>query len=202
MPRPSQPSLSDLTGEAMLTEAFERLRPRLVAMVERRVGRKLALRIDPEGVVQEAFLRAQPRWRSLDPKPADLHAWLYAQVRDRLIELIRAALGPERDVGREIRSPDDDAAPLANVLVDSHTGPSSALSRAERCAIVHAALERLDPVDREILAMRHFDGLNYEQIGAILGLSRNAATKRGLRAMVELRDLIPPEYRPRGSRPP
>ena len=58
---------------------------------------------------------------------------------------------------------------------------------------------QLDPIDREILALRYFDGLNFAQIGAILGLSQNAATKRGLRAMVELRDLIPPAYRPPGA---
>ena len=70
-------------------------------------------------------------------------------------------------------------------------GPTSALSRAERCEVVRAALKKLDPLDREILAFRYFDDLNFAQIGSILGLSQNAATKRALRAMVELRDLIP-----------
>ena len=196
MARASKPSLTDLTGEAVLSGAFERLRPRLLAMVERRVGRKLAARVDPEGVVQEAFLRARPRWQALSPKPADLEAWVYGQVVDRLIELIRGALGPERDVAREVAWPEGSAAPLAQHLVDSQTGPTTALSRAERCEVVRTALEKLDPTDREILALRYFDGLSFAQIGAILGLSRNAATKRGLRAMVELRDLIPPAFRP------
>ena len=199
MAKPPGPSLSDLTGEAVLTGAFERLRPRLVAMVERRTGRKLAVRIDPEGVVQDAFIRAQPRWLALESKPEDLHAWLYSQVRDRLIELTQGALGPERNVDRDVPW-QDDAEPLVEHLVDSQTGASSALSRAERCAVVHAAIEKLDPLDREILSMRHFDGLNYEQIGAILGLAQNAVNKRGLRAMLRLRDLIPPEFRPVGAR--
>ena len=106
------------------------------------------------------------------------------------------ALGPEHDVARDVPWPEGSAAPLAEHLVDSQTGPTTALSRAERCEVVRAALEKLDPIDREILALRYFDGLNFAQIGAILGLSRNAATKRGLRAMVELRDLIPPAFRP------
>ena len=76
-------------------------------------------------------------------------------------------------------------APGPSDLVDSQTGPTAALSRAERCEVVPAALEQLDPIDREILALRYFDGLNFAQIGAILGLSQNAATKRALRAMVE-----------------
>lgn len=61
MPRGSKSSLTDLTGEAILSGAFEWLRPRLVAMVERRVGRKVARRVDREGVAQEAFIRGLPK---------------------------------------------------------------------------------------------------------------------------------------------
>jgi RNA polymerase sigma-70 factor, ECF subfamily len=202
MPGDSKTTLSMLTGEAILAGAFDRLRPRLLAMIERRIGSKLATRIDPEGVVQEAFIRARPRWQALTPKPDDLDAWVYAQVLDRLRELVRGAMGPEHDVDREIVWPDGSVAPLAEHLVDSQTGPNTALSRAERCEVVRAALERLDPIDREVLALRYFDGLNFTQIGAILGLSQNAATKRGLRALVKLRDLIPPAYRPPEARRP
>lgn len=202
MPRRSKPTLAGLAEEAILGDAFERLRPRLLALIERRVGRRLALRIDPEGVVQDAFLRARARWPTLDPRPDDLDAWVFGQVRDRLIELVRAALGPGRDVDRDAAWPDGSADPLAERLVESRTGPASALSRAERREAVRAALARLDPTDREILDLRYFAGLNFAQIGAILGLSQNAATKRALRAMVELRDLIPPDFRPDEASPP
>jgi RNA polymerase sigma-70 factor (ECF subfamily) len=188
-----------LTGEAILSDAFEQLRPRLLAMINRRIGPKLAARIDPEGVVHEAYLRARPRWQALDPKPTDVHIWVYGQVQDRLTEVVRAALGPTRDANRVAAWPDDTDGSLAECLIDSVTGPATALSRAERHDIVHAALRRLDATDREILALRYFDGLNFAQIGAILGLTQNAATKRGLRALVELRDLIPAAYRPPGA---
>jgi RNA polymerase sigma-70 factor (ECF subfamily) len=202
MPDDSKPTLSVLAGEAILAGAFERLRPRLLAMIGRLVGSKLAARIDPEGVVQEAYLRARPRWLGQEPRPADLDAWVYGQVLDRLRERIRGALGPGRDAGREVPWPDDSAAPLAEQLVDSQTGPDSALSRAERCAVVRAALERLDPVDREILALRYFDGLSFAQIGAILGLKENTANARALRAAVRLRQLIPAPFRPPGASQP
>ena len=196
MPKAPKPSLPSLTGEAILAGAFERLRPRLLAMIDRRIGPKLAARVDPEGVVHEAYLRARPRWTALKQEQVDLDAWVYGQVRDRLIEVIRVALGPVHDVGRDAPWTDGSAAPLIERLVDSQTGPATALSRVERCAVVRAALDRLDATDREILALRYFDGLNFAQIGAILGLSQNAATKRALRAMVELRDLIPVAFRP------
>jgi RNA polymerase sigma-70 factor (ECF subfamily) len=202
MPKPRKQQQSDLTGEAILSGEFEQLRPRLLAMIYRRVGPKLAARIDPEGVVHEAYLRARPRWQALDPKPADVRTWVYGQVHDRLTEIVRTALGPERDLNRDAAWPDGSADPLAERLVDSETGPTTALSRNERRAIVRAALDRLNAIDREILALRYFDGLNFAQIGAILVLSQNAATKRGLRALVELRDHIPAAYRPPGASQP
>lgn len=186
----------------MLAGAFDRLRPRLLAMIGRRIGSKLAVRIDPEGVVHDAFVRARPRWQSLSPQPTDPDPWVYGQVLDRLTELIRSAMGPKHDVDREIGWAGGSAAPLAEHVVDSHTGPDTALSRAERCEVVRAALEQLDPIDREILAFRYFDGLNFTQIGEILGLKANTANARALRAAVKFRQLIPVAFRPPGTSQP
>jgi RNA polymerase sigma-70 factor (ECF subfamily) len=202
VPGDSKTTLTFLTGEAILAGAFERLRPRLLAMIGRRIGSKLATRIDPEGVIQEAFLRARPRWQALTPKPEDLDAWVYAQVLDRLREAVRRALGPEHNVDRDVAWPDDSVAPLAEHLVDSQTGPNTALSRAERCQVVRSALEKLDPIDREILALRYFDGMNFTQIGAILGMKANTANTRALRAAVKFRQLIPRVFRPPGASQP
>jgi RNA polymerase sigma-70 factor (ECF subfamily) len=192
-------TLSMLTGEAILTDAFDRLSPRLVAMIGRRISTKLAARIDPEGVVQEAFVRARPRWQMRTTKPDELNAWVYGQVLDRLREVVRGAMGPEHDVDRGLAWPDGSAAPLAEKLIDSRTGPSTALSRAERCDMVRTALMKLDPIDREILALRYFDGLDFAQIGVLLGLKENTANTRALRAAVKFRRLIPQAFRPPGA---
>jgi RNA polymerase sigma-70 factor (ECF subfamily) len=202
VPGDSKTTLSFLTGEAILAGAFERLRPRLLAMIGRRTGTKLAARIDPEGVIQDAFLRARPRWQALTTKPGDLDCWIYGQVLDRFTEAVRGALGPVHDVDREFAWPEGTAGPLAEHLVDSQTGPNTALSRAERREVVRAALEKLDPLDREILALRYFDGLNFTQIGAILGLKPNSANARALRAAVKFRKLIPRAFRPSGASQP
>ena len=199
MPGDSKTTLSTLTGDAILAAAFDRLRPRLVAMILRRVSSKMAARIDPEGVVQDAFVRARPRWQSLSPQPTDVDAWVYGQVLDRLKELIRGAMGPQHDVDREVGWAEGSAAPLAEHLVDSHTGPNTAVSRAERREVVRAALEKLDPIDREILALRYFDGLSFTQIGTILGLKANTANARAVRAAVKFRRLIPTAFRPPGA---
>jgi RNA polymerase sigma-70 factor (ECF subfamily) len=202
MPGDSETTLSLLTGEAILAAAFERLRPRLLAMIARRISTKLATRIDPEGVIQESFIRARPRWLMQTPNPDDVDVWIYAQVLDRLREVIRGALGPAHNVDRDVAWPDGSHSRLAEQLVDSHTGPNTGLSRAERCEIVRAAMEKLDPIDREILALRYFDGLNFTQIGAILGLKANTANARALRAAVKFRQLIPLAFRPPGASRP
>ncbi|MFO0950564.1 MAG: sigma-70 family RNA polymerase sigma factor [Isosphaeraceae bacterium] len=205
MPDDSKTTLSSLAQEAAqeaaLTSAFERLQPRLLAMIGRRVSSKLAARVDPEGVVQETFIRARQRWLVLDPKPADLDAWIYRQALDRLTERVRSALGKEHDVDREVPWQDGASGALVDHMVDSQTGPATALSRAARREVVRAALERLDPVDREILSLRYFDGLSFKEIAAVLNLKENTANTRALRAAVRFRQLLPAAFRPPRSEP-
>jgi RNA polymerase sigma factor (sigma-70 family) len=153
-------------------------------------------------VVREAFIRAWPRWQALTPKPSGLDAWVYGQVRDRYWEVVRAALGPKHDVDRDVAWPEGPSSPLAEYLIDSNTGLNTALSRAELGKVLHAALEKLKPLDREILSMYYLDVLDYEQIGAILGLKANTASVRAIRALKKLRQLIPPDFRPPGASRP
>ena len=68
--------------------------------------------------------------------------------------------------------------------------------------MVRAALEQLDPTDREILALRYFDGLEYNQIAVILGIEKpNTVNQRTLRALLKLRKLIPRSLGPYGESP-
>jgi DNA-directed RNA polymerase specialized sigma24 family protein len=68
-----------LADEAELARAFQTYRPKLLALVERRVGGKLKARVDVEGVLQDAFLRARRRWASYDPRN-DPYVRLYGIV--------------------------------------------------------------------------------------------------------------------------
>jgi hypothetical protein len=119
MPGNSKATRCPLTSDAILAGAFDRLRPRLLAMISRRISTKLSARIDPEGVNHEAFIRARPRWQALMPRPDDRDAWVYGQVHDRLIELIRGALGPEHNVDRDVRRLDIAVDHAESVLYES-----------------------------------------------------------------------------------
>jgi RNA polymerase sigma factor (sigma-70 family) len=177
-------TFSSLTGEAILVEAFERLRPKLLAMIGRLVGPGLAKRVDVEGVAQDAYLRASARWPELSPKPFDLTAWLYGQTRDQAVEAIRAALGPSRGADRDVPWLDDS-------IVDSLTGPSTAAARNERREVVRLALQILKPIDREIVILHYFDGLNFAQIGTLLDLTQNTANQKCARALLKLKSHLP-----------
>jgi RNA polymerase sigma-70 factor, ECF subfamily len=186
----------DPAGDDRLDEAFQRLRPRLLAFIGRRIGKELAVRIDPEGVVQEAYQRAQRRWRAMTTKPSKPDAFVRDQVLDRLIEVTRAALGREQDVRKAVRFLFGTSGDLADGFVDSHTGPKTALSKAERREMVRATLDLLDPDDREILVLRYFVGLSFADIGEILDSKVNTVNQSARRALIKFSKLMPVAFRP------
>lgn len=178
-----------LADEAELARAFQSYRPRLMALIQRRIDGKLTARIDVEGVLQEAFLRARRKWPGYDPRN-DLYGWLYGIVRDRLIETIRSLTGPTRDAGRDIPWPEDSTAKMLDLVVSARTGPVTAIVREEQRERLRSALELLDPMDREILSMRYFDDLGFKDIAAILGIKDNTASVRCARALLKIRELL------------
>lgn len=195
----STASLSDLASEAQLAAHFESLRPRLVAMLRRRISPKLSARIDPESIIQDAYLRAVRRWLSATEKPPIVDAWIFRQLLDQYCETTRAALGPTRDAARDVPWPDESVAELAHKLFDDGNRPSAALSHEECCLALQTALQKLDNTDREILALRYFDGLAFAEIATILDLTENTANQRAVRALLKLKRLIPRSLRPPGQ---
>jgi len=172
---------------------FTASRSRLMAMVRRRVGPRLIARIDPEDVLQDVFLRAEREWSSDRPPPEHRDWWLYRLVWRRTIELMRAALGPNRNADRETPSPwsDESAAQLADHLAKSQTGVSTAAGRKELRILVRQAVDRLEPIDRDIIFLRFYEGLPFEAIGTIVGLKENAANQRCVRCLLKLKKHLP-----------
>ncbi len=76
---------------------------------------------------------------------------------------------------------------LAEHLIGQFTPASQALERMELAAKVESALASLEPIDREVLSLRHFEELSNGDTAAILGIEKSAASKRYLRALERLR---------------
>jgi RNA polymerase sigma-70 factor (ECF subfamily) len=86
--------------------------------------------------------------------------------------------------------PEADSASLAAQLLGTITSPSEAAVRAEQRLYVQEALNGMDPIDREVLALKHFEQLSTSEIAAVLGLSKAGAGSRYLRAIKRLREML------------
>ena len=79
---------------------------------------------------------------------------------------------------------------LASRLVGNMTSPSQAVMRDERMTQLRAALDTMDPMDREVLALRHFEHLTNKEVADVLGIQKTAASNRYVRALERLKDIL------------
>ena len=180
---------------------LERHRKRLRRLVAVRFDRRLAARVDPSDIVQEALADAARRLDEyLRDRPIPFYPWLRRLACDRLADAGRHHLrAAQRSVSREEPPPlpGESAAALADRLLDDPKDrPGSGLSRRERRDRVRAALERLPERDREVLVLRHLEDLSTAETAAVLGISEGAVKVRLLRAMRRLRDGLMGEASP------
>ena len=147
-----------------LAELFQQHRDRLRRMVELRMDARLHGRIDASDVLQDGFLDLAQRVDSYLSDPSlPVFLWLRRIVCDRLAMVHRHHLGRQmRDVSQEVSlyrdpMPRTSSAALVSMLLGRLTSPSNAAIRAEQILKVQEAVNSLDPLDREIVALRHFE---------------------------------------------
>jgi RNA polymerase sigma-70 factor (ECF subfamily) len=176
---------------------FDRDRPRLRRMVALRMDRGLQGRVDPSDVIQDAHIEAMTRLPEyLRESNLPFFLWLRLIVGQRLTLLHRRHLGAHaRHAGREIglyhgALPEATSAALAARLLGHLTQPSEAAFRAERRIRIQTALNAMDPLDREFLSLRHFDQLSNGEAAQALGLSKSTASKRYVRALEWLKEIL------------
>ncbi len=180
-----------------LNEIFTRNRGRLKRMVEMRMDRRLRARIDASDVLQAGYLDAVGKLDHYlsDPK-IPVFLWLRLVVGERLSKLHRMHVGTlMRDGDREIPIhrgpvPPASSAMLAAQLLGHETSPTGAAVRAERALRLQEALNSLDPDDREILSLRHFEELSRSEVAQALEITESAAARRYTRALARLRKIL------------
>jgi len=187
---------------AELARLLEEYRPRLSAMVQRRLDPALAPRISAEDILSDAFLLARQKRNSFDHKNGmTAYAWLYRVVMDCLIEAWRRENRTCRSPDREMPWPERSSVQLALSLMSPGTSPSSAAARNEVQERIRQALDILGPRDKEILWMRHFDELSFQEAAAVLGIKESAANLRYVRALRRLKNLWEKLYEPSAADP-
>ena len=65
-----------------------------------------------------------------------------------------------------------------------------AAARAEQKLLLQEALNGMDPIDREVLTLRHFEQLSNDETAAVLGLTKSAASNRYIRALKRLKEIL------------
>ena len=170
-------------GEAALAEAFMSHRERLRRMVELRLDRRVAARVDASDVLQETYLDASRQLEQyIAQRPMPLFLWLRFLTGQRLMAIHRQHLGAQnRDAKQEVTlhrpaGPEVDSQALSCSLIGRMTSPSMAAIRVEMQFSFHQAVDGLDPLDREILALRHYEELSNQEAADELGITAAAAS--------------------------
>jgi RNA polymerase sigma-70 factor (ECF subfamily) len=210
-PALSMPATGDESGIVRLVEEaaagdeqawaqlIARYRSRLKQMVAVRMDQRLQGRVDPSDVIQDACLVALKQLAHYAANPdMPFFLWLRWIVGQRLIDQHRRHLGAQiRGVNREVSLyhgtfPEATSELLTAQLMGRLSSPSQDAIRSEQTTALREAFDVLEPIDREILALRHFEQLSNGEAAAVLGIDKSAASKRYGRALRRLKDVLLP----------
>ena len=195
----TQAETDRLLGLAMAGESraiqtlFDHHRSRLKRLIQLRMDRRIATRIDPSDVVQEALLTAFGRINEyVRDRPIAFYPWLRRIALERLLDLRRRHVtSSRRTVDRELgQHADDSQRQLVEHFANSETGPLQKLARRELHDRVKNALQQLSPSDREILVLRMLEQMSVREASDVLEISEDAVKQRQLRALRRLRRLL------------
>lgn len=179
-------------GQAIFDRLFARHEAALRQAIAWRLDAGLQARVDASDVLQETHLEAFQRLADyLQRRPMPFRLWLRKTAQQRLLMLERQHRGvAQRSVNREIPLPDKSSLLLGERFAASGPSPSQEVNRRQLVDHVRRAVAELGEADREILLMRHFEGLSYEEIAWILEIDPATARKRNGRALLRLHKLL------------
>ncbi len=184
-------------GEQAVAELFSKYREPLLRMVDFRLDRRLYGRVDSTDVLQESYLEVARRIAEYLKEPAvSFFVWARQITWQNLLMTHRRHLGAQkRNAAQEIplhgrANLNATSLSLAAQLVAHMTSPSQAAMREERLVQLRAALESMDEIDREVLALRHFEHLSNNEVAEILSLQKTAASNRYIRALKRLKEIL------------
>jgi RNA polymerase sigma-70 factor (ECF subfamily) len=183
----------------VLGDLFDAERPRLRRMVEIRMDARLKSRVDASDVIQDAYVEVAGRIEDWLEKPEmPFHLWVRFIAGQRLLALWRHHVGTKKRDARRQRTLEVGGAPgatsvvLADRLIAAGTTPTALIAREETRSRLVAALDEMEPMDREVLVLRHFEQLANADVATLLGLTTTAASNRYVRALKRLREIVEP----------
>jgi len=196
--RSDQPESAVRRGDVgAMADLFSIHRDRFAQIVQFRMNPRISSRVDIEDILQEAFLDATKRIKHfVDDSAMSPFVRLREIVLQTLVDVHRRHLGVQaRDCSREVSlAPQkfgyDTSICLNVLLIGNLTSPSSAAMHNELSIQIQTALSSMEPIDREVLMMRHFEDLSNKEISQALGIKISAASRRYIRAVKRLGDIL------------
>jgi RNA polymerase sigma-70 factor (ECF subfamily) len=188
-------SASDRQTESRIETLFTRHKERLRRTVRLRLDRRLAGIVDSAGILESVRREALRRQRELEDSPAtDPFLWLRQITGEVLGSLHRERLG--QDVRGDVSLyrgalPETRSVSLAAHLLGQRGGPDDrAADLAEQKLLLQEALNAMDPIDREVLTLRHCEKLSNAETAAVLSISRSLASESYIRALKRISSLL------------
>ncbi len=180
-----------------LGELLQHYREKLLRIIHFRMDLRLRSRLDADDILQDAYIEATARFQDyVDNQQMPFFLWLRFIAIQKLFQLHRKHLGAKaRDAAREVSiyagsHPQATSAVLAAHLLGKHTSPSVAAMRVETTLLVENALNSMNDMDREVLALRRFEKLSNSQVAELLQISKTPASNRYIRALQRLKEEV------------
>src|SRR5262245_12305563 len=178
--------------ESALGRLLERYRAYLTLLARLQIGRRLQGKADEADMVQDTFLEAARHFALFrgETEP-EFTAWLRQILATCLAHLVRRYYGTQaRDVRLERMLEDDlvqSSQAIDRGLIAEQSSPSQRASRREQAVLLADALERLPPDYREVIILRHLEGLTFPEVATRMGRSLDSVEKLWVRALPRLR---------------
>lgn len=179
------------------TELFSQYRDRLKRMVRLRLNRRLQGRVDDSDIIQEALIEAARKMPEYAHEPIlPFYLWLRHLTGLKLVEIHRRHLGTKmRDAGMEVSLhrgglPGANSVSLAAFLLGTMTSVSQAAIKAEKRLALQEALNDMDPLDRELVAMKHFEQMTIDEMAQALDIPRSTVGRHYLKALQQLKSIL------------
>ncbi len=179
-------------SEKALGQLLESYSRYLTLLARVQIGRRLQGKVDPSDVVQETFLEAHRQIANFrGNSEGELVAWLRRILAGQIALTLRRFLGTKgRDLKleRELAAQLDQSSEILDGgLVASNSTPSQHASRREQALLLADALDRLPEDYREVIILRHLEGLSFAEVSQRMERSEDSVQKLWVRALANLR---------------
>lgn len=179
----------DVAARGQLLEMY-RSYLKLLARIQ--IGKRLQEKLDASDLVQETFLEAHRDFAQFQgTTEAEFMSWLRQILATNLANHVRRFYGTKRrDPRLEIALEaelDKSSQDLDKGLAARQSSPSQQAARREQAVLLAQALEQLPADYREVIILRHLEGLSFPEVARRMGRTLDSVDKLWARALGRLR---------------